>query len=85
MKKATYTIHFIDGLISSIGDNSKSKVDKSLEQGGRIEIEAPIRGNVIAVSCLEGEEVSVGRGLMIIEAMKMHHEIVSPANGTIEE
>ncbi len=84
VKKATYTIHFIDGLISSIGDNSKSKGEKSLEQGGRIEIEAPIRGNVIAVSCLEGEEVSVGRGLMIIEAMKMHHEIVSPANGTIE-
>ena len=41
-------------------------------------------GNVIRVLVKEGERVSRGQQLLVMEAMKMEHTIVAPADGLVE-
>ena len=44
---------------------------------------AQMTGKVIAVLANEGEEVKVGQGMAIIEAMKMQNELRSPKSGIV--
>lgn len=53
---------------------------------GRVEkeiIKAPMPGKIIDVLVREGSTVLRGEPLVILEAMKMQNEIISPVNGTI--
>jgi 3-methylcrotonyl-CoA carboxylase alpha subunit len=40
---------------------------------------------VIRVLVEAGDEVSSGQPLLVMEAMKMEHTIVAPANGIVEQ
>ncbi len=44
---------------------------------------APMPGKVIAVDVAEGDTVSVGQRLMVLEAMKMEHALTAPFDGTV--
>ncbi|MBQ8390133.1 MAG: acetyl-CoA carboxylase biotin carboxyl carrier protein subunit, partial [Oscillibacter sp.] len=44
---------------------------------------APFPGKILAVSVAPGTVVQAGQQLMILEAMKMENEILSPRAGTI--
>jgi 3-methylcrotonyl-CoA carboxylase alpha subunit len=44
---------------------------------------APMPGKVIAVHVVKGARVAKGTALLVMEAMKMEHTIVAPADGTI--
>jgi 3-methylcrotonyl-CoA carboxylase alpha subunit len=46
---------------------------------------APMPGKVIAVHVAKGARVTKGSTLLVMEAMKMEHAIVAPADGTVEE
>jgi len=46
-------------------------------------IKAPMPGKIIDVLVREGSAVLRGEPLVILEAMKMQNEIISPVNGTI--
>jgi propionyl-CoA carboxylase alpha chain len=46
---------------------------------------SPMPGTVLRVAVEEGAEVQAGRPLLVLEAMKMEHEIVAPADGTVTE
>jgi oxaloacetate decarboxylase alpha subunit len=46
---------------------------------------ASLPGSVVEVTVKEGEEISQGQVLMIIETMKMENEIVSDCNGIIQK
>ncbi len=46
-------------------------------------IKAPMPGKIIDVLVREGSAVVKGEPLVILEAMKMQNEIMSPVNGTI--
>lgn len=46
-------------------------------------LRAPMPGQVREVRVLEGEEVSAGQVLLLLEAMKMEIRIQSPVDGTI--
>ncbi len=48
-------------------------------------VRAPMPGRVVAVAVKEGEPVSLGSPLLILEAMKMQNEIPSPAGGVVKE
>ncbi len=61
--------------------------------GGRIvsrrrtssaEVKAPMPGLVVAVEVEEGETVSAGQGVVILEAMKMQNELRTPVSGTVK-
>ena len=46
---------------------------------------APMPGKVIAVNVAPGARVGKGAALLVMEAMKMEHTIVAPADGVVEE
>jgi len=49
------------------------------------EITAPMPGKVLQVLVREGEHVTPGDGLLILEAMKMENRLVAEAAGTVAE
>ena len=46
---------------------------------------APMPGNILAVNVKEGDRVTSGQVMFILEAMKMENEIVSPCDGTVKQ
>jgi geranyl-CoA carboxylase alpha subunit len=48
-------------------------------------LRAPMNGSVIAIRVAEGARVARGEIVAILEAMKMQHEIVAPADGVVEQ
>ena len=46
-------------------------------------IKAPMPGKIIDILCREGSFIQRGEPIVILEAMKMQNEILSPASGTI--
>ncbi|MBT2132721.1 acetyl/propionyl/methylcrotonyl-CoA carboxylase subunit alpha [Croceibacterium sp. LX-88] len=48
-------------------------------------IVSPMPGKVIAVDVAEGEIVSKGQRLLVLEAMKMEHSLTAPFTGTVAE
>jgi biotin carboxyl carrier protein len=42
-------------------------------------------GAVVRVLAEQGAEVTAGQPLLVLEAMKMEHEIVAPVDGTLAE
>ena len=56
--------------------------DAQAEGGGPI---CPLPGTVIAVHVAAGDSVTDGQVLMVVEAMKMEHKIVAPADAIVSE
>ena len=52
---------------------------------GTIAIRAPMQGTIVSVEAKEGDTVTRGQQLLVMEAMKMEHVIAAPANGTIRQ
>ena len=48
-------------------------------------IRAPMPAKVVKVNCKAGEMVRKGDLLIILEAMKMENEILSPVDGKVKE
>jgi acetyl/propionyl-CoA carboxylase alpha subunit len=46
---------------------------------------APMPGTVLRVLVAAGDSVTTGQALVVVEAMKMEHQIVAPAGGTVDE
>jgi propionyl-CoA carboxylase alpha chain len=46
---------------------------------------APMPGNVVRVGAGRGEPVRAGQPIVVLEAMKMEHQIVAPADGLVAE
>ncbi|WP_404287963.1 acetyl/propionyl/methylcrotonyl-CoA carboxylase subunit alpha [Glutamicibacter arilaitensis] len=46
-------------------------------------VETPMPGTVISVQVADGDQVAEGQLLVSIEAMKMEHQLLSPANGIV--
>ena len=55
------------------------------EMGGTGVVKALMPGRVVRLLVNKGDSVRKGAGLLILEAMKMENEIVSPADGTVDE
>jgi 3-methylcrotonyl-CoA carboxylase alpha subunit len=63
--------------LRSDGDGHASAADGA--------ILAPMPGKVIAVNVAEGDAVTAGQRLMVLEAMKMEHALTAPFDGTVTE
>ena len=49
------------------------------------DIIAPMPGKVIAVDVADGDTVTAGQRLMVLEAMKMEHALTAPFDGTVTQ
>ncbi|WP_258360378.1 biotin/lipoyl-containing protein [Moorella sulfitireducens] len=47
-------------------------------------VNAPMPGSILSVKVKEGERVSAGQLLLLLEAMKMENEIVAPRDGVVK-
>jgi urea carboxylase len=63
-------------------DGASGLVEIELPPGGRLVI-SPITGNIWAVLTKEGDRVSLGQKLIIVEAMKMELGVESPVAGVM--
>ena len=45
----------------------------------------PMPGNILKVSCSQGQAVKAGDILVVLEAMKMENEILAPRDGTVAQ
>jgi len=52
---------------------------------GRQNLVAPMPGKVVRVLLKAGDEVTLGQGIVVVEAMKMQNEIKSPKAGRVIE
>ncbi|MCR4604860.1 MAG: biotin/lipoyl-binding protein [Eubacterium sp.] len=50
---------------------------------GGVKVKAPMPGKILAVKAEEGQSVSKGDVILLLEAMKMENEVVAPQDGTI--
>jgi 3-methylcrotonyl-CoA carboxylase alpha subunit len=73
----------LDGHAYGLGlvDPLAAREDEA-RSGGRLT--APMPGKVVAVHVAAGDTVTRGTALLVLEAMKMEHTIVAPADGTVE-
>ena len=66
-------LHYLDPLAFEAG-----------EDGGGGKLTAPMPGKVVAVRVQLGDAVKKGQPLIIVEAMKMEHTIIAPADGVVQ-
>lgn len=52
---------------------------------GPTKLTAPMPGKIVKVLVAEGEAVDGGRGVLVMEAMKMENELKAPRAGTVQE
>ncbi len=62
---------------------AKPKKAAPTVSAGESAVNAPMPGTVVDVKVSEGDTVSEGDVLLILEAMKMENEIVAPSDGTV--
>jgi len=55
----------------------------STPPGATETIVAPMPGNILELKVVPGQQVSKGKVLAILEAMKMENEIIAPVNGVV--
>ena len=79
------TCHFLmDGVEHAAIDTTYAKAERNGAQAGSGRISAPMNGRVVAVHVAEGEAVSAGQVLLVVEAMKMEHSIAAPLAGEVK-
>ena len=49
------------------------------------ELRAPIAGKVVKLLVAEGDSVSAGQGVVVLEAMKMENELAAERGGTVQK
>ena len=50
---------------------------------GAVKVKAPMPGKILSIKASEGQAVSKGDVILLLEAMKMENEVVAPQDGTI--
>ena len=66
-----------DGGANSQGGGANS------QGGGACRLESPLTGTVVAVLVAAGDEVRSGAPVIVVESMKMEHEVTAPATGRV--
>jgi acetyl/propionyl-CoA carboxylase alpha subunit/acetyl-CoA carboxylase carboxyltransferase component len=52
---------------------------------GTTPIDAPLQGTIVSIAVAEGDAVRAGQQLLVMEAMKMEHEIQAKASGIVRQ
>ena len=64
--------------------NKQNDAKPQNSEQGSVNVSSPMPGTILKVNVTNGETVKKGDVLMILEAMKMENEIMSPCDGTIK-
>ncbi len=50
---------------------------------GNIKVKAPMPGNIVDIKVSVGDKIEANSVVVVLEAMKMENEIVTPSSGTV--
>jgi biotin carboxyl carrier protein len=64
---------------------SAEQAKKTTSTGGDKVVKSPMPGRVVKVLVSQGDVVSVGQGLLVLEAMKMENEVRARVAGTVAD
>src|SRR6202142_2080642 len=54
-------------------------------EAGPQKLKSPMPGKIIRILVSEKDEVQAGQGIIVMEAMKMQHEMKSPKSGKVQK
>jgi geranyl-CoA carboxylase alpha subunit len=78
------TLHLaVGGLDLAVRETLYAPRSPAKTEGAETEVRAPMNGKVVAVLVAEGQAVERGQRLVVVEAMKMQHEMTAGASGTV--
>lgn len=73
--------------IVSVDDERELRLKQTsgptVSEGGEFHLKSPMPGLIISVRVREGQQVTRGDRLIVLESMKMQNELKSPRDGTI--
>ena len=78
-------VHHVNGPLGQSSLRELPRFPRGDEALGEGALVAPMPGKVIKVAAEAGASVEVGDVLIVLEAMKMEHELTAPAAGTLSE
>ena len=61
----------------------RSAAGGGVAETGEFHLKAPMPGLIVAIPVSEGQKVTKGQVLLILESMKMQNELKSPRDGTV--
>jgi len=70
-------------LASSVRNSDSPILEATPTTDGTVAVSAPVQGTIAAIDVAEGDEVRVGQQLMVMEAMKMEHEVSTTTAGIV--
>jgi acetyl/propionyl-CoA carboxylase alpha subunit/acetyl-CoA carboxylase carboxyltransferase component len=84
-RQAGAKVDAIDPLAVLAFGKSAQSTNEVVEEApeGTVPVPAPMQGTIVSLSVKEGDAVAAGQPLLIMDAMKMQHEIKSPARGYV--
>lgn len=75
----------VDGHLIPVRSEQGGGEPKDKEETGPAVIESPMPGRVIGIKVAEGARIETGQGVIVVEAMKMENELVSPQAGIVKK
>ncbi len=54
------------------------------DNSGEVSMKAPMPGLIVAITVAEGQQVTKGETIIILESMKMQNELKAPRDGTVQ-
>lgn len=85
VKSASNELHISTGGIAYVVNELTGGGEGDDAQSGSGVIKAPMHGKIVSIDVSNGDAVSVGDKVAVLEAMKMQHEITAEVDGTVEE
>ena len=77
-----YCVHRGRQTLVSLVDPSEGREEGGGSRDGRMR--APMHGKLIALTVHQGERVTKGQRVAVIEAMKMEHALLAPYDGLVD-
>lgn len=86
----SYTVKMGDSVLDvAVVDEKMMMVEKlgikTTEKKASGDVKSPMPGLVVKINVAVGDTVSVGQGILVLEAMKMQNEIKSAVAGVVKE
>jgi len=76
--------HGASELLVSMTDPSRSAREGQAADDGPEKLVSMMPGKIVRVLVAEGDEVTAGQGIVVVEAMKMENEVVASKDGKVQ-
>ncbi|CAL9335175.1 Acetyl-_propionyl-coenzyme A carboxylase alpha chain [Actinosynnema sp. ALI-1.44] len=74
-----------DGHSWALTEHEQSEIASAQDAGSGGPVTSPMPGTVLVVRASQGEHVTAGQALFVVEAMKMEHTVTAPVDGVLAE